>query len=98
MFCKQCSLILPSIDVLKYKIPNNFGNDILDKLWIEPCILPEMIFLWENRIKTHACCCGHHEEQPYVLVSSDCEQFMKELGYEKIGNFCEAIQYKLKSV
>ena len=49
---------------------------------IGKCLLPEVISLWEQGIKTTGCCCGHGKAKPFISVSEENISKMKELGYE----------------
>jgi hypothetical protein len=49
---------------------------------IDKCLLPEILQLWEQGIKTTGCCCGHDKLKPYIGVREDCIDKMKTLGYE----------------
>lgn len=55
---------------------------------IDKCLLPEIISLWEMGIKTTGCCCGHGVAAPYIGVTEDNIQRMKNLGYEVQFNSC----------
>ena len=48
---------------------------------IDKCLLPEIISLWEQGIKTTGCCCGHGKSDPFIEVSKEDILKMKELGY-----------------
>ena len=55
---------------------------------IDKCLLPEILNLWEQGIKTTGCCCGHGKGEPYIGVDSDDIQRMKDLGYMVQHNGC----------
>lgn len=67
-------------------------DDIEDKapavVSIDKCLLPEILSLWEVGIKTTGCCCGHGIAAPYIGVTEDNIQRMKDLGYEVQFNSC----------
>ena len=39
------------------------------KIYIDECILKVMEHLWENKIITLSCCCGHGKFKPSIVVS-----------------------------
>lgn len=49
---------------------------------IDKCLLPEIISLWEQGIKTTGNCCGHGLLEPFIGVIPDHIEKMKQLGYE----------------
>lgn len=54
-------------------------------VWIDKCLLPEILKLWEMGIKTTGCCCGHgHKSKAFIGVQDEYIPKMKELGY-KVG-------------
>lgn len=56
---------------------------------IDKCLLPEILFLWENGIKTTGCCCGHGKRDMAFIgvIESDIPK-MKALGYKVWFNDC----------
>ena len=49
---------------------------------IDKCLLPEVISLWEQGIRTTGCCCGHGKtELAYIGVDSQDVSKMELLGY-----------------
>ena len=55
---------------------------------IDKCLLPEILSLWEMGIKTTGCCCGHGKQKPFIGVTKDNIQRMKDLGYKIQFNYC----------
>ena len=54
---------------------------------IDKCLLPEILQLWEQGIKTTGCCCGHGNfKMAYIGVKFEDIQKMKDLGYEVYFN------------
>ena len=52
---------------------------------IDKCLLPEILSLWEQGIKTTGCCCGHDKtsmEEPFIGVEFEYIDKMKSLGYK----------------
>lgn len=50
---------------------------------VDPCILEEIILLWEAGIITHGCCCGHNDPRWYSFVNVDEKSIeqMLAMGY-----------------
>jgi len=61
---------------LPYLVDGRRKNVAIDK-----CLLPEVLKLWEQGIKTTGCCCGHGREEPYIGVDFGDIEKMKSLGY-----------------
>ena len=40
---------------------------------IDRCIVPVVRALWQARIKTLGCCCGHGEYEPNVIIGDECK-------------------------
>lgn len=55
---------------------------------IDKCLLPEILTLWEMGIKTTGCCCGHGRQEPFIGVTEENIQRMKNLGYKVQFNSC----------
>jgi len=50
---------------------------------VDKCILPEILSLWENGIRTTGCCCGHGDSRmAFIGVRNDFIPLMKKLGYK----------------
>ena len=54
---------------------------------VDKCLLPEILFLWENGIRTTGCCCGHgkRDMSSICVIESDIPK-MKRLGYKVLFN------------
>ena len=56
---------------------------------IDKCLLPEIVALWEQGIKTTGCCCGHgNTELAFIGVREEHIPKMKKLGYIVFHNPC----------
>lgn len=55
---------------------------------IDKCLLPEILYLWEQGIKTTGCCCGHGKKTPYIGVEPKFIEQMISLGYDVQFNPC----------
>lgn len=55
---------------------------------VDKCLLPEVISLWEQGIKTTGCCCGHGKKIPYIGVRPEFIKQMISLGYDVQFNPC----------
>ena len=71
---------------LPWKSPRDCENPLVAS--IDKCLLPEILSLWEMGIKTTGCCCGHGVQTPYIGVTKEGIQKMKNLGYEVHFNSC----------
>jgi hypothetical protein len=50
---------------------------------IDKCILPEILKLWGDGIRTGGCCCGHgNQDMAFISVRDDYVGQMVERGYE----------------
>ena len=49
---------------------------------IDKCLKDEIIYLWDQGIKTTGCCCGHNKVKPMINVNYKSEERMLKLGYE----------------
>ena len=49
---------------------------------IDCCLLKEISTLWENKIKTLECCCGHNKQLGYIAVYKEHIEQMHLMGYE----------------
>mgnify|MGYP000951950838 CR=1 FL=1 len=56
---------------------------------VDKCLLPEILSLWEQGIKTTGCCCGHgHLDKAFIGVKNEHIPRMKKLGYCVYSNSC----------
>jgi hypothetical protein len=54
---------------------------------VDKCLIKEIIYLWEQGIRTTGCCCGHGEKEfAYIGVVFEDIPKMKQLGYEVFFN------------
>ena len=60
---------------------NRLRAGLSDKIGIDVCLFEEIQKLWDLKIRTTGCCCGHNERDPYIGVFSEDIPKMKELGY-----------------
>jgi len=61
---------------------------VLKCVAIDKCLLPEILSLWKQGIKTTGCCCGHGRLEPFIGVRDEYIDKMKELGYKVHFNKC----------
>ena len=83
------------------------SGEIVESIFIDECLVDEILFLWSKGVKTGGCCCGHFGEIPTrgirVLQNLESEiKKMEELGYEHDYK-CELFpgrrdQFKPKSI
>lgn len=56
---------------------------------IDKCLLPEILSLWEDGIKTTGCCCGHGDKSmAFIGVKEEYIPKMKAMGYVVQYNEC----------
>ena len=74
----------------KTKFPWKDDSQLKPKcVFIDKCLLPEIIQLWEMGIKTTGCCCGHgRKEMACIAVQEKYMPKMKKLDYEVWFNPC----------
>lgn len=51
---------------------------------IDKCILPEILYLWDQGIETDACCCGHNHIKGNIMVKDNSIKKMELLGYKRV--------------
>jgi len=56
-------------------------NDMTPQISIDPCIVEEIKWLWEQGIITYGCCCGHNKFESMVNVDDVNSKQMLEMGY-----------------
>jgi hypothetical protein len=66
------------------------------KISIDPCIYPEIVFLWSKGVVTYGSCCGHNNIESMVNVSEESIRIMLDLGYTQ--NYGRKDTFRLKSV
>ena len=87
MNCKDCVSNHSCVYnvMLPFLIGDSKKYEMVD---IDKCILPEILNLWENGVKTGWCCCGHgHTNKGNSMASiavykESCNK-MKSLGYDR---------------
>lgn len=75
---------------------NNWWND--NPISIDKCIVDEIKSIWEHKIQTTGCCCGHNKLPKMINVIPEHHHKMIELNYEYIINEHGVICYIPKSV
>lgn len=65
---------------------------------VDSCLIDEILKLWNYKITTTGCCCGHDKQTPYINTIESDLQKMVDLGYEWWTNEHGAICYKPKSI
>jgi len=82
-----------NIDIGTYKnqtkIKNWWNNKIIS---IDTCLKDEILFLWDNKIITKGCCCGHNKLKPMINVDKEYHKDMLNLDYNfwinEYGVYC----------
>lgn len=74
----------------KVKFPWEDDSQLTTKtVAIDKCLLPEILSLWEQGIKTTGCCCGHGQSsKAFIGVKPEFIPRMKELEYTVYYNSC----------
>lgn len=75
--CKKQVIFPP-----KHFIKCNCSDDYKDAIQVDLCIAGEIVWLWDEGIKTTGCCCGHGKNLGYIQVTDDCIEKMRALGYQ----------------
>lgn len=79
-------------------------NEIIMTSWwgvkvsVDKCMFNEIKYLWNNKIKTTGCCCGHNIQKPFINVELGEHNKMINLGYEFWINQFDTICYKPKMI
>lgn len=60
-----------------------FSNEYI---CVDTCLVEEIIYLWDNGIRTTGCCCGHNKLIPYIGVIEEDVDKMIEMGYKILFN------------
>lgn len=59
-------VVLPTPEHLKGLYENGKPQGIC----IDACIVEAIKMLWEHKVETLGCCCGHNQENPGVVIAS----------------------------
>jgi len=83
----------------------SYSNQVKMKTWwnneiicVDKCLSGEVISLWDNKIHTAGCCCGHNKIKPMINVLPEYHNKMIKLGYKYWINEHKVICYKPKSI
>lgn len=74
--------------MLPYLVNDGTGKMKSKTVAVDKCLLPEILRLWEEGIKTTGCCCGHGRNDPFIGVKQEYIPQMKSLGYSVAHNPC----------
>lgn len=69
-----------------------------DTISIDPCIVDEIKFLWEQGVHTYHSCCGHGKIMAEVIVDNRSSDIMEKLGYSLEKSWHEEFQQKGEDV
>lgn len=75
--CKK-QIIYPPKNFIKC----NCSDAYKESVQVDACLAGEIIWLWDNGIKTTGCCCGHGRHLGFIQVTDNCIERMQELGYQ----------------
>lgn len=66
----------------------SYDNQVVLKNWwngksvcVDKCLVEEIKYLWENKIITTGCCCGHNVHRGYINVRKEDHNKMISLKY-----------------
>lgn len=83
----------------------SYDNQVSMRCWwndsiidVDDCIWKEIHFLWDNKIQTTGCCCGHNKVTPMINVIQPDHNKMISLGYKYWINEFDTICYKPLSI
>ena len=78
MRCDECLGIYKCCYVIQ--LPWTLTDGTVKSVCVDKCLLPEILTLWENGIRTTGCCCGHGQKA-YIGVEPVFIDQMIALGY-----------------
>ena len=70
--------LIPPPNFIKCNCSDDYKNEIL----IDTCLAEEIKYLWEHKIRTTGCCCGHRKQLGFIQVIEEDIPKMYELGYQ----------------
>jgi hypothetical protein len=65
---------------------------------VDTCLKDEILNLWENKITTTGCCCGHNKLKPMINVAKKYHKNMIKLGYNFWVNEYNVHCYEPKTI
>lgn len=75
--CEKITLLPP-----KNLISFNYSDGYKDAIDVDKCLSNELLVLWELKIETKGCCCGHGKHLGFIQVSDEHIETMYSLGYQ----------------
>lgn len=66
-------------------------------VFADKCLVPELRKLRDSGIRTIASCCGHGTMRPSIVVAPECENEMRQQGYEGRRNKFSVLEFTAKS-
>ena len=81
-------ILYPPKNFITYNIITDENDKYKNEIQVDECLANEIEELWNKGIKTTGCCCGHGVAAPYIGVTEENIQRMKDLGYEVQFNSC----------
>jgi len=76
------TIMMPYPKELEEVKNNRIKAGLSDKLCFDKCMYNELRFLWNRKIQTIECCCGHKKLKGYVAVKEKYCKEMLQLGYK----------------
>jgi hypothetical protein len=102
--CKSYNLNIGEIKEAVLEVPKHMQGILHKKtVCVDNCIAGSIRKLWENKITTLGCCCGHNIKAPSVIISdvyNKYEEYMFIQNLLKIydGRNWDVLQWKLTKV
>lgn len=75
----------------------NFTKPHPTLVYIDMCMIPEIVYLWNHGVNTEGSCCGHGCKYGEIAVDLASSGIMDYLGYERLPNPYGSEVYKSKS-
>lgn len=80
----QVMLDVPSF---MYPIKNCLGEiKPNQKICVDRCLVPIIRLLWDNKIATENCCCGHNVQKPTIIIDEKYIPQLMRLGFSHFSH------------
>lgn len=74
--------IMLDVPDFMYPIRNCLGDiKPIQKICVDKCLVPIIKFLWNNKIETLNCCCGHNIFKPTIIIDEKYIPQLIKLGF-----------------
>ena len=73
--CHSYNADTGEIHAVALTLPDDLCKDDVKRTFcIDACIANVIKHLWENKIVTKGCCCGHNKNKPWVILEDSVER------------------------